>query len=205
VRRVGLLLKRALDVGMAAAGLVGATPLLVATAAAIKLTGQPVFFRQARPGWEGRIFELIKFRTMRDARDTRGLPLPDSARLTRLGKFLRTSSIDELPQLWNVLRGDMSFVGPRPLLVQYLPLYTATQARRHEMRPGITGWAQVHGRNRLSWEEKFELDVWYIDHWSVFLDVKILALTVLQVVRRRGISSEGHATMPEFRGAGPRS
>lgn len=205
MRRVGLLLKRALDVGMAAAGLVGATPLLVATAAAIKLTGQPVFFRQARPGWEGRIFELIKFRTMRDARDTRGLPLPDSARLTRLGKFLRTSSIDELPQLWNVLRGDMSFVGPRPLLVQYLPLYTATQARRHEMRPGITGWAQVHGRNRLSWEEKFELDVWYIDHWSVFLDVKILALTVLQVVRRRGISSEGHATMPEFRGAGPRS
>jgi len=205
VRRVGLLLKRALDVGMAAAGLVGATPLLGATAAAIKLTGLPVFFRQARPGREGRIFELIKFRTMRDARDARGLPLPDSARLTRLGRFLRASSIDELPQLWNVLRGDMSFVGPRPLLVQYLPLYTATQARRHEMRPGITGWAQIHGRNSLSWEEKFELDVWYIDHWSVFLDLKILALTVLQVVRRRGISSEGHATMPEFRGARPRS
>src|ERR1700690_2618478 len=196
----GRAIKRAIDVGLAAAGLAAAIPFFGATAAAIRLTGSPVFFRQRRPGLHGRTFELIKFRTMRDVRDASGRPLPDSVRLPRLGRVLRATSIDELPQLWNVLRGDMSLVGPRPLLVQYLPRYTALQARRHEVRPGITGWAQVNGRNALSWEEKLALDVWYVDHWSVWLDMKIIALTLLRVAQRRGIASQGQATTAEFMG-----
>jgi lipopolysaccharide/colanic/teichoic acid biosynthesis glycosyltransferase len=198
----GLACKRAFDVGLAVVCLVATAPLLGATAVAIRMTGAPVLFRQQRPGLHGKLFELIKFRTMRDARDPLGRDLPDAERLTRFGTFLRATSLDELPQFWNVLRGDMSVVGPRPLLVQYLPRYSATQARRHEVRPGITGWAQVHGRNALSWEERFALDVWYVDHWSFWLDMKILALTVLRVLQHRGISSPGYATMTEFLGSG---
>jgi lipopolysaccharide/colanic/teichoic acid biosynthesis glycosyltransferase len=192
--------KRALDLTFAATGLAVAAPVLVATAAAIRATGSPILFRQVRPGLHGKTFVLVKFRTMREANDASGKPLPDGARLTRLGRFLRTTSLDELPQLYNVLRGEMSLVGPRPLLVQYLPRYSATQARRHEVRPGITGWAQVHGRNAISWEEKFALDVWYVDHWSLWLDLRILGLTALRVLRPQGISRAGHATTPEFMG-----
>ncbi|HZU81707.1 MAG TPA: sugar transferase [Polyangiaceae bacterium] len=199
-RRAALAAKRAIDVALSAAGLVVTAPLLGATAAAVRITGPPVFFRQRRPGLGGKPFELVKFRTMRDARDASGRPLPDAERLTTVGRVLRATSIDELPQLWNVLRGDMSLVGPRPLLVEYLPRYTPRQARRHEVLPGITGWAQIHGRNALGWEEKFELDVWYVEHWSLWLDLKILALTAVRVAQRRGISSRGHATMPEFTG-----
>lgn len=162
--------------------------------------GSPAFFRQPRPGQKGRIFKLIKFRTMTSARDAQGALLPDAQRLTRFGKWLRASSLDELPELINVLKGEMSLVGPRPLLVQYLARYSPEQARRHAVRPGITGWAQINGRNAISWEEKFRLDVWYVDHQSLRLDVKILALTLLKVVRREGISARGEATMPEFFG-----
>ena len=159
--------------------------------------GFPVFFCQTRPGKNGKLFKLIKFRTMTDAQ---GTLLPDAKRITRFGKWLRASSLDELPELINVLKGEMSLVGPRPLLVQYLSRYTLEQARRHEVRPGITGWAQINGRNAISWEEKFKLDVWYVDHQSLWLDLKILALTLLKVVRRDGISAQGEATMPEFLG-----
>ena len=162
--------------------------------------GSPVLFRQQRPGLRGKPFTLYKFRTMRDAVDAQGQPLPDSQRLTPLGCFLRASSLDELPGLFNVLRGDMSLVGPRPLLMEYLPLYTPQQARRHEVRPGITGWAQVNGRNAISWQQKFELDVWYVDNRSFALDLKILWLTVLKVFKREGISAAGEATMPVFKG-----
>jgi lipopolysaccharide/colanic/teichoic acid biosynthesis glycosyltransferase len=192
--------KRTLDAGLALAGLVAAAPLLAATAVAVRLTGAPVLFRQERPGLHGRTFELLKFRTMRDARDGSGRLRPDAERLTSLGRFLRATSLDELPQLWNVLRGQMSLVGPRPLLVEYLARYTPEQARRHEVRPGITGWAQVNGRNALSWEEKFALDVWYVENWSFWLDVKILGMTVARVLQRQGISRAQHATMPEFLG-----
>jgi len=164
--------------------------------------GQPILFRQSRPGLGGRIFHLWKFRTMTNARDAQGNLLPDAQRLTRFGRWLRSTSLDELPEVINVLRGDMSLVGPRPLLVQYLDRYTPEQMRRHEVRPGITGWAQVRGRNALSWEEKFKLDVWYVDHQSLWLDLRILALTVGQVLRRTGISAAGEATMPEFKGDG---
>jgi sugar transferase EpsL len=163
--------------------------------------GFPVFFRQKRPGLNGRIFWMIKFRTMLNAQDTRGNMLPDAQRLTSFGKILRASSLDELPELWNVLRGDMSFVGPRPLLEEYLPLYNARQARRHEVRPGITGLAQVSGRNAISWDEKFEKDVWYVDHLSFLLDLKILLMTIYQVVKRDGIAAEGHVTTEKFRGS----
>jgi lipopolysaccharide/colanic/teichoic acid biosynthesis glycosyltransferase len=163
--------------------------------------GSPVFFRQRRPGQGGEIFELIKFRSMLDARDAEGRPLPDSARLTRFGRWLRSTSLDELPELWNVLRGDMSLVGPRPLLVEYLSRYSPRQARRHEVRPGLTGLAQVRGRNAIGWDEKFEWDVRYVESRSLWLDVKILFLTVEQVFLRRGISAAGEATMPEFRPA----
>lgn len=163
--------------------------------------GAPVFFKQTRPGLNGRPFNMIKFRTMRDAVDRAGNPLPDNERLTKLGKFLRSSSLDELPELWNVLKGDMSLVGPRPLLMEYLPLYNERQNRRHEVRPGITGWAQVNGRNAISWEQKFELDVWYVENQSLWLDLKILFLTVWKVVRRDGISAAGDATMPKFEGS----
>lgn len=162
--------------------------------------GSPVFFRQVRPGMRGQPFSMVKFRSMTDARDSHGELLPDAARLTSFGKFLRASSLDELPELWNVLRGDMSLVGPRPLLMEYLPLYSAQQARRHEVRPGITGWAQVNGRNALSWEEKFKLDVWYVDNRTMWLDLKILFLTVRKVLVRDGISAAGEATMSRFTG-----
>ena len=163
--------------------------------------GGPIFFRQTRPGMNCQPFEMIKFRTMTDERDADGELLPDSERLTSFGQFLRSTSLDELPELWNVLKGDMSLVGPRPLLMEYLPLYSERQARRHDVRPGITGWAQVNGRNALSWEEKFELDVWYVENRTLCLDVKILFLTIWQVVKRDGISHGGEATMPRFEGA----
>jgi lipopolysaccharide/colanic/teichoic acid biosynthesis glycosyltransferase len=165
--------------------------------------GSPVFFRQTRPGLHGRPFEMVKFRTMTDARGDDGNLLSDAERLTAFGRFLRASSLDELPELWNVLKGDMSLVGPRPLLMEYLPLYSPEQARRHEVRPGITGWAQVNGRNALSWDDKFKLDVWYVDHRSLWLDVKILWLTVKKVLVREGISAAGEATMSKFTGSKP--
>lgn len=173
---------------------------VIALVVRIKL-GSPVLFRQRRPGKDEKIFELVKFRTMKDARDEQGRPLPDEARLTGLGRWMRAASVDELPQLWNVLRGELSFVGPRPLLVEYLPRYTPEQARRHAAKPGITGWAQVNGRNAIRWEEKFRLDTWYVDHWSLMLDAKILWMTVASVVKRHGISQAGRATMEEFRGS----
>ena len=163
--------------------------------------GKPVLFRQERPGLHGRIFKMYKFRTMRDLRDAQGNLLPDEQRLTKLGRFLRSTSLDELPELFNVLRGEMSLVGPRPLLVAYLDRYTTEQARRHEVLPGITGWAQVNGRNAISWEEKFKLDVWYVDHQSFWLDFKILFMTLGKVFKREGISAEGSATAPEFMGS----
>ena len=162
--------------------------------------GSPVIFSQQRPGLKGKPFTLYKFRTMTDARDEKGQLLPDAERLTRFGRFLRASSLDELPELWNILRGDMSFVGPRPLLMEYLPLYTPEQMRRHEVRPGLTGWAQVNGRNALSWEEKFRHDVWYVDNRNFLLDLKILLMTLASVVSRDGISQHGEATMSRFTG-----
>jgi sugar transferase EpsL len=195
--------KRALDVVVAAAGLAVAAPVLVAAAIAVRASiGRPVLFRQERPGLHGHPFTLLKLRTMRDTSGADGRPFPDAERLTTLGRILRATSIDELPTLWNVLRGDMSLVGPRPLLMEYLPLYTKTQRRRHEVRPGITGWAQVNGRNALSWEEKFRLDLWYVEHRSFLIDVRILALTLVKVFRREGIAQPGHATMEPFRGNG---
>lgn len=177
-------------------------PLMAVLAGLVRWQlGAPVFFRQTRPGRHGELFELWKFRTMTDARDAAGRLLPDAQRLTPFGRWLRATSLDELPELFNVLRGEMSLVGPRPLLPQYLERYTPEQARRHEVRPGVTGWAQVHGRNALTWEEKFRLDVWYVDHQSLWLDLKVLCLTVWQVLRRHGISAPGEATMPEFTGS----
>jgi lipopolysaccharide/colanic/teichoic acid biosynthesis glycosyltransferase len=162
-----------------------------------------VLFRQERPGLGGRPFLVAKFRTMSNASGADGTQLPDDVRLTLLGRFLRATSIDELPQLWNVLRGELSLVGPRPLLMQYLPRYTPEQARRHDVLPGMTGWAQVNGRNAITWDEKFDLDVWYVDHWTLALDLKILAMTVVRVLNRSGISREGHVTTPEFMGSDP--
>lgn len=173
----------------------------VAVAVHSKL-GAPILYAQLRPGRAASPFKMYKFRTMADTRDADGQLLPDSERLTAFGRFLRSTSLDELPELWNVLRGDMSLVGPRPLLMEYLPLYSAEQARRHEVRPGITGWAQINGRNALSWEEKFKLDVWYVDNQSLWLDIRILAMTLLKVVRRDGISADGEATMPRFKSSG---
>jgi lipopolysaccharide/colanic/teichoic acid biosynthesis glycosyltransferase len=194
-------LKRALDIAAAGLGLVIAAPILLVTALLVRTTlGAPVLFRQVRPGRAGRPCTMYKFRTMRAAADARGRPLPDAERLTRLGRFLRSTSLDELPELWNVLRGEMSLVGPRPLLMEYLPLYTPEQARRHEVRPGVTGWAQINGRNAISWEEKFTLDVWYVDNQSLWLDLKILLLTVKTVFVREGISQAGQATTEKFRG-----
>lgn len=164
--------------------------------------GRPALFRQVRPGLGGKPFTLVKFRSMTDQRGADGALLSDAERLTRFGRLLRASSLDELPELWNVLKGEMSLVGPRPLLMSYLPLYSPAQARRHDVLPGITGWSQVKGRNALTWEQKFALDVWYVDHWSVALDLKILALTVAKVLRRDGVSADGHATMPPFTGSG---
>lgn len=196
-------MKRAFDIVASALGLLLFSPALVAVAVLIRWKlGSPVLFRQIRPGLHARPFEMIKFRTMRDASGPDGEPLPDAERMTALGRALRATSLDELPELWNVLKGDMSLVGPRPLLMEYLPLYTPEQARRHEVRPGITGWAQVNGRNALSWEDKFSLDIWYVDHRSFWLDLRILLLTLQKVVIRHGISAAGEATMPRFTGAG---
>ena len=197
------MLKRGIDVAGAAIALVVLSPLLAIVAILVRVRmGSPVLFRQTRPGLHGRPFELAKFRTMTDRRDAAGRLLPDAERLTPLGQWLRRTSIDELPELWNVLAGDMSLVGPRPLLTEYLPLYSPEQARRHDVRPGITGWTQVNGRNALSWDEKFALDVWYVEHRSLGLDLSILAKTVSQVVSGRGVSAPDHATMEPFRGAG---
>lgn len=194
-------LKRAFDILATASGLFLLSPMLLVLALLVwHLHGRPVLFAQRRPGRCGRPFRIYKFRTMTQERDPQGNLLPDAQRLTRFGRFLRSTSLDELPELLNVLRGDMSLVGPRPLLMEYLPRYTPEQARRHEVRPGVTGWAQVNGRNAISWEEKFRLDVWYVDHQSLGLDLKILALTVVQVFQRKDISAAGHATMPEFTG-----
>ncbi|WP_073375326.1 sugar transferase [Desulfofustis glycolicus] len=196
------MIKRVFDVLVSTTALVVLSPVLVFMAVLIRCRmGTPVSFRQVRPGLFGRPFKMIKFRTMCDTKDRVGRPLPDSERLTGLGRYLRTTSLDELPELWNVLKGDMSLVGPRPLLMEYLPLYTPEQARRHEVRPGITGWAQVNGRNALSWEEKFALDVWYVENQSLWLDMKIITLTLWKVVRRDGISAAGEVTMPRFTGS----
>ncbi len=195
------LAKRLTDLGLAALGLVLAAPLMLVLALVIRWRlGSPVIFKQQRPGLHGRLFTLYKFRTMTDARDAAGRLLPDRQRLTRLGRLLRATSLDELPELCNVLRGEMSLVGPRPLLVEYLPLYSPRQARRHQVKPGITGWAQVNGRNALSWEDKFELDIWYVDHWTWWLDMKILLITVVQTLRRQGINQPGQATAEKFTG-----
>lgn len=195
-------MKRLFDIVLAAVALVlFAIPLLLLTWQVRRKLGSPVFFCQTRPGRGGRPFKMVKFRTMTDARGADGALLPDADRLTPFGRFLRSSSLDELPELWNVLKGDMSLVGPRPLLMDYLPLYSAEQARRHEVRPGITGWAQVNGRNALSWDEKFKLDVWYVDNRTLWLDIKILWLTVRKVLVRDGISAAGEATMPRFTGS----
>jgi lipopolysaccharide/colanic/teichoic acid biosynthesis glycosyltransferase/glycosyltransferase involved in cell wall biosynthesis len=194
--------KRLFDIVVSAIGLVVLSPLLFVVVVLIRVNlGSPVFFQQVRPGLHGYPFMMFKFRSMKDLRDTQGSLLPDGQRLTSFGQFLRSSSLDELPGLWNVLNGDMSLVGPRPLLMRYLERYTPEQARRHDVRPGITGWAQVNGRNAISWEEKFALDVWYVEHQSFWLDMKILLLTVLKVFRREGISAAGDATMPEFSGS----
>lgn len=193
--------KRILDLLASLLGLILLSPILAVLTVLVDLNlGKPVFFKQQRPGLNGRIFQLIKFRSMRDVFDAQGNPLPDSDRLTSLGKFLRSTSLDELPELLNVLRGEMSLVGPRPLLVQYLEHYSPEQARRHNTLPGITGWAQINGRNALTWEEKFRLDVWYVDHWSFGLDIKILLTTVGKVLNHEGISAPGEATMQEFMG-----
>ena len=196
------MLKRLFDILGAVFGLLILLPIIVTLAWQVRRKlGSPVLFRQTRPGLHGKPFQLIKFRTMRNAIGLDGRPLPDSERMTSFGSFLRSASLDELPELWNVLKGDMSLVGPRPLLMEYLPLYSLEQARRHEVRPGVTGWAQVNGRNALSWEEKFRLDVWYVDNHSFWLDLKILSLTVKKVFVREGISAAGEVTMTYFTGS----
>jgi len=196
------MVKRAFDFAAALVLVVALSPVLLLTAVVVALTmGVPILFRQERPGMRGRLFTLYKFRTMRKATAPDGTPLQDTQRLTAAGRILRAASLDELPELWNVIKGDMSLVGPRPLLVEYLPLYTPEQARRHDVLPGITGWAQVNGRNALSWEQKFSLDVWYVDHRTLWLDARILLLTVGKVVRREGISQAGQATAERFVGS----
>ncbi|MDR2982662.1 MAG: sugar transferase [Puniceicoccales bacterium] len=195
------MLKRLFDIWFSFSVLFfGAAPLAILCLLVRLKLGSPVFFTQNRPGLKGRIFKMVKFRTMTDARDADGNLLPDEVRLTPFGQFLRKTSLDEFPEFWNVLIGDMSVVGPRPLLIQYLERYTPEQARRHEVKPGVTGWAQVNGRNAISWEEKFRHDVWYVDHRSLLFDLKIIWLTLLKVVRRDGISASNNATMPEFMG-----
>ena len=197
-------MKRIFDFLLATLALVMLSiPFLLLVWSISRKLGSPVFFRQRRPGLYGEPFEMVKFRTMTDARGPDGQLLPDAERLTPFGLFLRSTSLDELPELWNVVKGDMSLVGPRPLLMEYLPLYSAEQARRHEVRPGVTGWAQVNGRNALSWEDKFRLDVWYVDNHSLWLDLKILWLTVRKVLVREGISADGEATMSKFTGNKP--
>lgn len=194
-------LKRLFDLILSIVGLLFLLPVIALIVLLVRLKiGSPIFFEQRRPGLNGEIFKLVKFKTMTNERDKNGNLLSDEIRLTKFGKFLRSTSLDELPGLWNVLKGDMSLVGPRPLLVEYLPLYSEKQSRRHEVRPGITGWAQVNGRNAISWNEKFELDLWYVDNQSIWLDVKILWLTLKKVIRREGVNKDGHATTEYFKG-----
>ena len=195
-------IKRGIDIAASALGLLCLSPILAAITVWLHFAnrGAGAFFRQERPGLHGKIFKVVKFKTMTDERDAAGNLLPDAERLTAVGRFVRSTSLDELPQLWNVLRGDMSLIGPRPLLPQYLPLYSPEQARRHNVRPGITGWAQCHGRNAISWTQKFKLDVWYVDNLTFAIDCKILLLTLKKVLLRDGISSATSATMEEFRG-----
>jgi len=196
------MLKRVFDIVASLAGLIVLSPVIAIVAYLIhKRLGSPILFRQVRPGLGGIPFEMVKFRTMRDAMDAKGHPLPDSERMTDFGRFLRSSSLDELPELWNVIKGDMSLVGPRPLLMEYLPLYDEMQVRRHDVRPGVTGWAKINGRNALSWDEKFQLDVWYVENQSLWLDLKIIFLTLKKVLIRDGISAEGEVTMPRFTGS----
>lgn len=195
-------LKRALDIGFGIIAMLLLSPMLLSLVLIIrKKLGTPVFYTQLRPGLKGRPFKLVKFRTMTDGRNADGTLLPDADRITRLGSILRSTSVDELPELINIMRGEMSLVGPRPLLIRYLPRYTAGQARRHEVKPGLTGWAQVNGRNALSWEEKFKLDVWYVDNWNLWLDLRIIHMTIVKVLRREGISQDGEATVSEFMGS----
>lgn len=195
-------MKRALDILVSLAGLLLLSLLLLLLAMLVRIfLGSPVLFRQIRPGMDAQPFEILKFRTMLDANGPDGVPLPDAQRLTRFGRFLRASSLDELPELWNVLKGEMSLVGPRPLLMEYVPLYDATQRRRHEVRPGITGWSQINGRNAISWDEKLALDIWYVDNRSLWLDIKILFLTVWAIINRDGINSSEEVPMPKFTGS----
>lgn len=195
-------MKRIFDIVLAALAIAGLFPVIIVVSILVRIKlGGPIFFTQVRPGLHGKPFKMVKFRTMRNAVDKCGEPLPDALRMTAFGRLLRSTSLDELPELWNVLKGEMSMVGPRPLLLQYLPLYSIDQNRRHEVRPGVTGWAQVNGRNSISWDEKFELDVWYVDNSSLWLDVKILLLTVKKVLVRDGISQENSATMAPFTGS----
>lgn len=197
------LCKRLMDIVIAGLALLILSPVLLVIAALVRLKlGSPVIFRQVRPGKKAQPFTMLKFRTMMERRNEKGELLPDEQRLPAFGRFLRSTSMDELPELWNVLRGEMSLVGPRPLLMEYLPRYSKEQARRHEVAPGISGWVQVNGRNGLSWEEKFALDVWYVDNQSFGLDCKILVKTLASVVKRQGVSSEGHVSMPKFMGQG---
>lgn len=197
-------MKRFFDIVLASFGLLVLAPVIAIVAMLIRFKlGSPVIFSQVRPGLHGRPFRMVKFRTMLDAIDAAGNPLPDSQRMTPFGSFLRSSSLDELPELWNVLKGDMSLVGPRPLLMEYLPLYSPEQFRRHDVRPGVTGWAQINGRNALSWNDKFQLDVWYVDNQSLWLDLKVILLTVQKVLIRDGISAEGEVTMSKFTGNKP--
>ncbi|WP_088328870.1 sugar transferase [Lacimicrobium sp. SS2-24] len=195
------MMKRLLDILASLLGLIILSPLLLVLAILVRMRlGAPVLFRQQRPGRNGKPFNMIKFRSMTDKKDAQGQLLPDNQRLTRFGRLLRASSLDELPELWNVLKGDMSLVGPRPLLMEYLPRYSAFQYRRHEVRPGITGWAQVNGRNTLSWEEKFKLDVWYVDHHNLLLDLRIIFMTLYKVLQRKDINQQQRATMEKFTG-----
>ena len=195
-------MKRIFDLIFICLGLLFALPVIAIIVILVRFKiGSPIIFTQYRPGLNNHIFKIMKFRTMSNECDKNGVLLPDHDRLNKFGKFLRSTSLDELPSLWSVLKGDMSIVGPRPLLVEYLPLYSETQSRRHQVRPGITGWAQVNGRNKISWDEKFDLDVWYVDNQSIWLDVKILLITVKKILVRDGITAQGDATMPKFRGS----
>ena len=196
------MLKRTVDLILGITAAILLSPILLITAILVsRKLGSPIFFTQVRPGKDGKPFKMVKFRTMRDAINTQGNPLPDAERLTPFGRRLRSTSIDELPELWNVIKGEMSLVGPRPLLMEYLPLYSPEQATRHDLKPGMTGWAQINGRNAISWEDKFKLDTWYVQHQSLWLDIKIMALTVKKVLVRDGISAEGEATMQRFLGS----
>ncbi|MFZ3192778.1 MAG: sugar transferase [Moraxellaceae bacterium] len=195
-------MKRLVDLILGLIATVLLSPILIITAILVsRKLGSPIFFTQVRPGKDGKPFKMVKFRTMRDAIDAQGNPLPDAERLTPFGRRLRSTSIDELPELWNVIKGEMSLVGPRPLLMEYLPLYSPEQATRHDLKPGMTGWAQINGRNAISWEDKFKLDTWYVQHQSLWLDIRIMALTVKKVLVRDGISAEGEATMARFTGS----